>query len=155
MILKYCENWPKMPAILGFCILFIYLFFLPSAKPFSIVFQSLQDNLIAEAILREVFGLVHLKACMLSSQGWCDWCGQNWNCLKCRYKWIQCVEFSCVLRRADPVVLVLHPSGPDVPPSPGSQVFPVFAVPSVQDTLPSSPGGDRNEFLGLPWRFSG
>ena len=46
-----------------------------------------------------------------------------------------------------PVVLVLHPSGTDVPPSPGSQVFPVFAVPSVQDTLPSSPEGDRNEFF--------
>ena len=54
-----------------------------------------------------------------------------------------------------PVVLVLHPSGPDVPPFPGSQVFPVFAVPSVQDTLPSSPEGDRNEFLGLPRWFSG
>ena len=57
-----------MPAILGFFFLIKnFFFFLPSAKPFSVVFQSLQDNLMAEAILREVFGLVHLKACMLSS----------------------------------------------------------------------------------------
>ena len=57
-----------MPAILGwFFFLIKKNFFLPSAKPFSVVFQSLQDNLMAEAILREVFGLVHLKAYMLSS----------------------------------------------------------------------------------------
>ena len=48
-----------------------------------------------------------------------------------------------------PVVLVLYAPGPDVPPFPGSQVFPAFAVPSVQDTLPSSSEGNINEFLSI------